>query len=106
MRTAERFPRRVVKVGGFEFLATTSDPSRHSDPSVIVQYPRPDRGPSDFASGRVSLDAEGIVTTYTFAPGDAGSSIGERFCIDYVSLMAVNDARPTPQPGQVLTINP
>ena len=74
--------------------------------SPQATYPRPDRGPSEFASGTVTLDPEGNVATYTVAPGDAGMSIGERFCIDYVSLLAVNDAFPTLQPGQVLTINP
>lgn len=74
--------------------------------SPQATYPRPDRGPSEFASGTVTLDAEDNVATYTVAPGDSGMSIGERFCIDYVSLLAVNDAFPTLQPGQVLTINP
>lgn len=74
--------------------------------SPQATYPRPDRGPSEYAQGTVTLDEDGNVTTYTVAPGDSGMSIGERFCIDYVSLLAVNDAFPTLQPGQVLTINP
>ena len=74
--------------------------------SPQATYPRPDRGSSEFASGTVTLDSGGNVDTYTVAPGDAGMSIGERFCIDYVSLLAVNDAFPTLQPGQVLRINP
>jgi hypothetical protein len=74
--------------------------------SPQASYPRPDRGPSEYASGTVTLDSAGNVSTYTVAPGDSGMSIGERFCIDYVSLLAVNDAFPTLQPGQVLTINP
>lgn len=69
-------------------------------------YPRPDRGPSEYAQGTVTLDEDGNVKTYTVAPGDAGMAIGERFCIDYVSLLAVHDAFPTLHPGQVLTINP
>jgi hypothetical protein len=72
----------------------------------VATYPRPDRGPSEYAQGTVTLDDEGNPKYYTVAPGDSGMSIGERFCIDYVSLLAVNDAFPTMHPGQVLQISP
>lgn len=70
--------------------------------SPVATYPRPDRGPSEYAQGTVTLDENGNPETYTVAPGDAGMSIGERFCIDYVSLLAANDTFPTLQPGTVL----
>lgn len=72
----------------------------------VATYPRPDRGPSEYAQGTVTLDDEGNPKYYTVAPGDSGMSIGERFCIDYVSLLAVNNAFPTMHPGQVLQISP
>lgn len=72
----------------------------------VATYPRPDRGPSEYAQGTVALDDEGNVKSYTVAPGDSGMAIGERFCIDYVSLLTVNHAFPTLQPGQVLEISP
>jgi len=72
----------------------------------VATYPRPDRGPSEYAQGTVTLDDEGNPKYYTVAPGDSGMSIGERFCIDYVSLLVVNDAFPTMHPGQVLQISP
>ena len=68
--------------------------------------PRPDRGPLEYASGPVTLNADGEVETYTVQSGDAGTSIGERFCVDYVTLLVANDAWPTLQPGDVLVINP
>jgi len=74
--------------------------------SPQATYPRPDRGPRDFAAGTVTYDEDGNVATYTVAPGDAGAAIGERFCIDYVSLLAANGVFPTIHPGDVLVINP
>lgn len=67
---------------------------------------RPDRGPITHASGPVIFNADGEVETYTVQPGDAGTSIGERFCVDYVTLLVANDVWPTLQPGDVLVINP
>jgi len=74
--------------------------------SPQATYPRPDRGPRDFAAVTVTYDEDGNVATYTVAPGDAGAAIGERFCIDYVSLFHVNGIHPIPRPGDVLVINP
>lgn len=74
--------------------------------SPQATYPRPDRGPHDFAAVTVTYDEDGNVATYTVAPGDAGAAIGERFCIDYVSLFHVNGIHPIPRPGDVLVINP
>jgi hypothetical protein len=68
--------------------------------------PRPDRGSREFASGTVTFGADGGVETYTVAPGDAGEAIGERFCVDYITLYVANDKHPTVHPGDVLQINP
>lgn len=70
--------------------------------------PRPDRGPSEYASGSATMGADGGVETYTVAAGDSGMSIGERFCVDYVTLLVANGKWPpaqTIQPGDVLLIN-
>lgn len=68
--------------------------------------PRPDMGARELAAGSVTLGTDGEVQTYTVAPGDAGAAIGERFCVDYVTLLVANDTFPTIHPGDVLRINP
>lgn len=69
--------------------------------------PRPDRGPSEYASGTVTFKADGGVDTYTVAEGDAGASIGERFCVEYMTMFIRNGVQQgTVHPGQVLKINP
>ncbi len=67
-----------------------------------------DNGPTEFADGQVGYDAEGQIATYTVQPGDAGESIGNRFCIDFLSLASYN-GRNGPkviQPGDVLVLRP
>ncbi len=67
-----------------------------------------DMGVSEFASGEVGYTADGLIETYTVQPGDALIAIGERFCIDYVTVGAYNDrfAPTTIQPGDVLVLRP
>ncbi|GAA5210629.1 LysM peptidoglycan-binding domain-containing protein [Microbacterium kyungheense] len=67
-----------------------------------------DNGPTELADGQVGYDAEGQIATYTVQPGDAGESIGNRFCIDFLSLASYN-GRNGPkviQPGDVLVLRP
>ncbi|MDF2561285.1 MAG: hypothetical protein K0R99_2731 [Microbacterium sp.] len=80
-------------------------------PGVYVRgekpSPRPDRGPTEYASGIVTFKEDGGVDTYTVAEGDTGASIGERFCVDYMVMFIWNGVQQgTVHPGQVLKINP
>ncbi|TQM34710.1 hypothetical protein [Microbacterium kyungheense] len=69
--------------------------------------PRPDRGASEYASGTATYREDGSVATYTVAAGDSGMSIGERFCVDYITLYIFNRVpQGTLQPDMVLKINP
>ena len=68
---------------------------------------RPDRGATEYAAGTVTFNEKGGVATYTVAEGDSGMSIGERFCVDYITLYIANQVQQgTLHPGQVLNINP
>ncbi|WP_098407478.1 hypothetical protein [Paramicrobacterium agarici] len=49
-----------------------------------------DRGARDGAAGVTDVSAEGDVLGYTVAAGDAPSVIGDRFCIDYDSVLHFN----------------
>jgi hypothetical protein len=62
-----------------------------------------DMGPREFATGEVTRNDQGLLTSYTVAPGDAMQAIGHRFCMDEVRLLIANDAWPTLQPGDVLS---
>ncbi|MFK4834153.1 hypothetical protein ACI3KY_00315 [Microbacterium sp. ZW T2_14] len=69
--------------------------------------PRPDRGPSEYANGTVTFNEDGGADAYTVADGDTGYSIGERFCVNYISVYkASGEGDGTLQPGQVLNIDP
>ncbi len=63
-----------------------------------------DSGSREFAAGEVTRDAEGRLATYTVAAGDAGLAIGERFCVDYITVFQFNHIYPMPQPGDVLSL--
>lgn len=65
-----------------------------------------DMGATEYASGEVTLNDEGLIATYTVAPGDAGMAIGERFCIDYVTVFQYNDVLSVPHPGDILLLLP
>ena len=67
-----------------------------------------DMGPVDFANGEVSLDDQGRPATYTVAPGDVLTRIGERFCIyngNALGLLNGYSHGAVIQPGDVLTLN-
>ncbi|MEV8359181.1 LysM domain-containing protein [Microbacterium sp. NPDC076895] len=68
-----------------------------------------DMGASEYASGPVGYDEKGKIETYTVQPGDALAAIGERFCIDYITVGVYNHRMPpgkTIQPGDILVLRP
>jgi hypothetical protein len=67
-----------------------------------------DNGPREYAGGPVGYDAKGRITTYTVQRGDALLAIGERFCIDEVTVEVYNGYLPpkTIQPGDLLVLRP
>ena len=91
---------RAHEVGCDEFAAVGGYASA-AHPS-----PRPDKGAREFATGPVTFGADGGVETYTVQPGDAGMAIGERFCVDYITVYVASGIYPVPHPGDVLLINP
>jgi hypothetical protein len=65
-----------------------------------------DMGARDLAAGTVGLDDEGRIKTYTVAPGDALSAIGDRFCIENpLALSGLNHTHMI-APGEVLLLAP
>ena len=68
-----------------------------------------DMGASEYAAGPVGYDEHGRIETYTVQPGDALAAIGERFCIDYITVGTHNHRMPpgkTIQPGDILVLRP
>ncbi|HVL62513.1 MAG TPA: LysM domain-containing protein, partial [Microbacterium sp.] len=65
-------------------------------------------GVSPYASGEVGFTADGLIETYTVESGDTLIGIGQRFCVDYVTVGAYNDRFGTKaiQPGDVLILRP
>lgn len=49
-----------------------------------------DGGEREGATGAVDVDADGNVVGYTVAAGDAPTAIGDRFCIDDISVLHFN----------------
>jgi hypothetical protein len=78
------------------------------DPAAQLGGELVDMGTSAWASGEVGYNAEGLIETYTVAAGDSMIGIGERFCIDYVTVSGYNDRFGTNeiQPGDVLALRP
>ncbi|GAA5150634.1 hypothetical protein GCM10025768_15920 [Microbacterium pseudoresistens] len=65
-----------------------------------------DQGARDFASGTVGLDDEGAIVSYTVAPGDVPTVIGDRLCIyNGIMLATLNHTRDI-HPDQVLRLDP
>ena len=65
-----------------------------------------DMGPREFAEGTASRDDQGRIKTYTVAPGDVPSAIGDRFCLgNGIALGDINHTR-TIHPGDVLILTP
>jgi LysM repeat protein len=67
-----------------------------------------DMGEAELASGPVTLDADGEISSYEVQPGDSLIAIGERFCVDYVTVGMLNHVRGNEQiaPGDVLYLRP
>lgn len=64
-------------------------------------------GPMELASGEPVLDADGEIVAYPVMPGDSLIAIGQRFCIDYVTIALYNHvANMTVHPGDVLILRP
>lgn len=68
-----------------------------------------DLGATSYASGEVGLNDEGEISTHTVASGDTGYGIGDRLCIDYITLLAYNGKSTSEeqiQPGDILILRP
>ncbi len=66
-----------------------------------------DHGPNKYANGTVELNDEGKPTYYTVASGDTRYGIGERFCIDELSLYSYIIRRYTSlQADDTITLRP
>jgi hypothetical protein len=67
-----------------------------------------DMGESELASGPVTLDADGEIFSYEVQAGDSLFAIGERFCVDYVTVGSFNHVRGFEPiaPGDVLYLRP
>lgn len=65
-------------------------------------------GESELASGPVTLDAAGEIFSYEVQAGDSLIAIGERFCVDYVTVGSFNHVRGFEPiaPGDVLYLRP
>ncbi|RAZ31303.1 LysM peptidoglycan-binding domain-containing protein [Microbacterium sp. SMR1] len=79
------------------------------NPAARLGETMTDLGPTAYASGEVRLDNEGEISTYTVASGDTAWGIGDRLCIDYVTVMAYNGkfmSQVEIQPGDILVLRP
>lgn len=63
-------------------------------------------GATELASGQTILDEEGAIIAYEVAPGDSLIMIGERFCIDYLTVGMYNHVKGSIHPGNVLFLRP
>lgn len=85
------------------FVGSAGDEPVHA---VLLGADLVDTGAREFAAGMVGLDEQGRPATYTVAPGDVPSIVGDRFCIyNGQALASINHTR-TIHPGQVLRLNP
>lgn len=81
-------------------------PAGHGPIYASLRHDLIDLGESSFAQGEVALDNEGQISSYTVAPGDSPIAIGERFCVDYITVLQLNNTWPTIDPGEVLELRP
>ena len=87
---------------GFINIMSHDDGPAHA---TLLGGPLVDMGPQPGATGEVVTDAEGI-RAYVVASGDWPEAIGERLCIDYVTVTSFNNVQGPITPGQVLTVRP
>jgi hypothetical protein len=71
-----------------------------------VKHELIDLGSRDYAAGDVTLDTDGKILSYTVAPGDSPIAIGDRFCVDYITVLQYNQTWPEIDPGEVLVLRP
>lgn len=76
------------------------------DPRARLGGELTDMGATAVASGEVGFTADGLIESYTVAPGDTLVAIGERFCVDYITVGGYNDRLGSIQPGDVLILRP
>lgn len=101
----------AVPAGGPGNCRTTSwiDVRREGDQpwhATLLGPDLVDTGAAEFATGSVGRDARGRIKTYTVAPGDVASAIGDRFCLgNGISLPAINHTSVI-HPGDVLILTP
>ncbi|KNY07870.1 hypothetical protein AKH00_06525 [Microbacterium sp. GCS4] len=90
---------------GYIFLGSDGDEPPHAE---HLGADLVDLGSRDYAEGAVGFDEQGRIATYTVAPGDVETAIGERFCIYNAGMLGMlngykgGDAF---QPGDVITLN-
>lgn len=58
------------------------------------------------ASGVVGYDDSGRIESYTVAAGDSLSGIGQRFCVDEITVRQYNHIYPDVHPGDLLILRP
>lgn len=63
-----------------------------------------DTGEREFARGPVEVNDAGEIVSYTVEAGDSPAAIGQRFCVDYVTVQQFNHRWPTVHPGDVLLL--
>ena len=78
------------------------------DPAARLGGELTDMGANAYASGEVGYTEDGRIETYAVASGDTLIGIGQRFCIDYVTVGTYNDVfiGKEMQPGDVLILRP
>ncbi|WP_314094768.1 LysM peptidoglycan-binding domain-containing protein [Microbacterium foliorum] len=97
-----------VACGDLAFITTPSHELGSDDP-VELRGELVDMGASAYASGPVGYNDDEQIESYTVAEGDSLVGIGERFCVDFVTVAVYNHRfppSPTIQPGDVLTMRP
>ncbi|WP_341935481.1 hypothetical protein MRBLWO14_001133 [Microbacterium sp. LWO14-1.2] len=90
---------------GYIFLGSDDGAPPHAEHLGVDLV---DLGPRDYALGTVGFDDQGRIATYTVAPGDVETVIGERFCIyNGMALGMLNGYKggDAIQPGDVITLN-
>ncbi|MCM3781134.1 hypothetical protein [Microbacterium hydrocarbonoxydans] len=90
---------------GYIFLGSDDDGPPHAE---HLGADLVDLGPRDYAQGTVGFDDQGRIATYTVAPGDVETVIGERFCIYNGIALGMLNGYPggdAIQPGDVITLN-
>ncbi|WP_194421078.1 hypothetical protein [Microbacterium abyssi] len=93
------------KASAYIWIGSDNDEPMHAE---MLGADMVDMGPREFATGGVGLDDQGRPATYTVAPGDVTSVIGDRFCIyNGIALETLNmyPGGDAIQPGDVLTLN-